>query len=65
MRPDYQLRVLNVEVTASPRIAHPPCPHSCLPVLVLFFGTTGRVAFEGVLLFPSVTPVCRGRDGPR
>ena len=65
MRPDCQLRALNAEVTASPRIAPPPCPYSCLLVLVLFFGTTGRAAFEGVLLLPSVTSVCRGRDGPR
>ena len=65
MRLDCQLRALNAEVTASLKIAPPPCPHSCFPVLVLFFGTTGRAAFEGVLLFPSVTPVCRGRDGPR
>ena len=65
MQPDCQLRALNVEVTASPRITPPPCPHSCFLVLVLFFGMTGRATFEGVLLFPSVTPICRERDGPR
>ena len=56
MRSDCQLWVLNAEVTASPRIAPPPCPHSSFPVLVLFFGTTGRAAFEGVLLFSFSDP---------
>ena len=65
MRPDYQLRAFNAEVTASSIIAPPPCPHSCPLVLVPSFGTTGRVALDGVLLFPSMIPVCRGRDGPR
>ena len=65
MRPDYQLRTFNAEVIASPIIAPPPYPHSCLPMLVIFFGTIERAAFEGVLLFLSVTPVCRGREGPR
>ena len=62
---DCQLRAFNAEVTDSPRIPPPPCPHSCPFVLVLLFKTTGKAAFEGVLLFPFVTPVCRGRDGPR
>ena len=65
MRPDYQLRAFNAEVTAFPRIAPPPRPHSCPTVLVLLFGTTGRVVFEGVLLSLSVTLVGRGQDGPR
>ena len=46
-------------------IAPPPYPRSCPPVLVLLFGTTGRAALEIVLLFPFMTPVRRGRDGPR
>ena len=65
MRPDCQLWAFNVEVTDSPRIAPPPRPHSCPPVLVLLFGTTGRVVFEGVLLSPSMTLVGRGQDSPR
>ena len=65
MRPDCQLRAFNAEVTTSPRIAPSPRPHSCLTVLVLLFGTTGRVVFEGVLLSPSVTLVGRGQDGPQ
>ena len=65
MRLDCQLRAFNAEVTASPRIAPPPRPHSCPTVLVLLFGTTGRVVFEGVLLSPSVTLVGWGQDGPR
>ena len=65
MRSDCQLRTFNAEVTASSTIAPPPCPHSCPPVFVLLFGTTGRVAMDGVPLFPSMTPACRGQDGPR
>ena len=65
MRPDCQLRAFNAELTASPIIAPPPYPHSCPPVLVLLFGTTERAALEGVLFFPSMTPVRRGRDGPQ
>ena len=41
MRPDCQLRAFNAEVTASPRIAPPPSPHSCPTVLVILFRTTG------------------------
>ena len=52
MRPDCQLRAFNSEVTASPRIAPPPCPHSCPLVLVLLFGTTGRAAFGVCYFFP-------------
>ena len=65
MRLDCQLRAFNVEMTASPIIAPPPYPRSCPPMLVLLFGTTGRAALEIVLLFPFMTPVRRGRDGPR
>ena len=65
IRPNYQLRAFNKEVTASPRIAPPPCPHSYRTVLVLLFGTTGKVVLEGVLLSPSVTLVGRGHDDPR
>ena len=65
MRPDCQLRAFNAEVTTSPRIAPPPCPHSCPTVLVILFGMTGRAVFEGVLFSPSVTLVGRGQDGPR
>ena len=65
MWPDCQLWAFNVEVTASPRIAPPPYPHSCPIVLVLLFGTIGRAIFGGVLLSPSVTLVGRGQDGPR
>ena len=60
MRPDCQLRAFNAEVTVSPRIASPPCSHSCPTVLVLLFGMTGRAVFEGVLLSPSVALVGRG-----
>ena len=52
MRPDCQLRAFNAEVTASFRIAPPPCPYSCPTVLVLLFRTIGRAVFEGVLLSP-------------
>ena len=65
MRPDCQLRAFNAEETIFPRIAPPPHPHSCPTIVVLLFGTTGRVVFEGVLLSPSVTLVGRGQDGPR
>ena len=65
MRPDCQLRAFNAEVTTSPIIAPPSCPHSCPLVLVLLFGTTGRAAFKGVLLFPSMTSVRWRRDGHR
>ena len=65
MWPDYQLWVFNVEVTASPRIAPPPRPHSWLTVLVLLFGTLGRTVFEGVPLSPSVTLVCQGQGCSR
>ena len=65
MWPDCQLQVFNAEVIASPRIAPPPCPHNCPTVLVLLFVMTGRAVFEGMLLFPSVTLVGRGQDGPR
>ena len=34
-------------------------------MLVPSFGTTGRVALDGVLFFPSMTPVRRGHDGPQ
>ena len=52
MRLDYQLRAFNTEVTDSFIIALPPCSHNCPPTLVPSFGTTGRVALDGVLLFP-------------
>ena len=65
MWPNCHLQAFNTDVTASSRIAPPPRPHSCPTVLVLLFGTTGRAVFEGVLLFPSMTLVGRGHDGPR
>ena len=65
MRPDCQLRAFNAKVTASSIIAPPPCPHSCPPILVLLFRMTGRVALDGVLLFPSMTSVHWGQDGPQ
>ena len=65
MRPNYQLRAFNAEVTASPGIAPLPCPYSWLTVLVLLFGTSGEAVFEGVPLSPSVTLVCRGQDCPQ
>ena len=65
MRPDYQLRAFNAEVTDSPRIAPPPCSHSYPIVLVLLFGMIRRAVFEGVLLSPSVNLVGRGQDDPR
>ena len=65
MQPDCQLRAFNVKVTDSSIIAPPLCPHSCPPMLVLSFGTTGKVALDGVLLFPFMAPIRRGQDGPR
>ena len=65
MRPDCQLRAFNAEVTASPRIAPSPRPHSWPTVLVLLFGTPRRTVFEGMPLSPSVALVCRGQDCPR
>ena len=65
MRLDCQLRAFNVEVTASPIIAPPPYPRSYPPALVLLFGMTGRAALESVLLFPFMTPIRQGRDGPQ
>ena len=51
MRPDCQLQAFNAEVTASPIIAPPPYPHSCPPVLVLLFGTTGRLSWKVCCFF--------------
>ena len=34
-------------------------------MLVLLFGTTGKVALNGVPPFPSMTLVRRGQDGPQ
>ena len=65
MRSDCQLQAFNAKVTFSSIIAPPPCLHSCPPMLVPLFGTTGRVALDGVLLFPSMTLVHRGQDSPR
>ena len=62
MQPNCQLRAFNAEVTASPGIAPPPCPHSWPTVLVLLLGTPGEAVFEGVPLSPSMTLVCRGKD---
>ena len=65
MWPDYQLQAFNAEVTASPRIAPPPCPHSWPTVLVLLFRTPGEAAFKGVSLSPYLTLVRRGQGCPR
>ena len=65
MQPDCQLRAFNAEVTASPEIASPSCPHIWPTVLVLLFRTPGKAVFEGVSLFSSVTLVCRGQSCPR
>ena len=65
MRPDCQLRAFNAEVTASPRIAPPPCSHSWPTVLVLLFGMPRRTVFEGVTLSPSMTLVGQGQGCPR
>ena len=65
MWPDCQLRAFNAEVTASPRIAPPPRPHSWPTVLVLLFGMPGRTVFGGLPLSHSVTLVCRGQGCPR
>ena len=65
MRPDCQLQAFNAEVTDYSIIASPPCPHSYPPMLVLSFGMTGRIALDGVPLFPSMTLVRRGQDDPR
>ena len=65
MQPDCQLRAFNAEVTAFPRIAPPPCPHSWPTVLVLLFGMPGVAALKSVPLSPSVTLVRRGQSYPR
>ena len=65
MQLDCQLRAFNAEVTDFSIIAPPLCPYSCPPMLVLLFGKTGKVALDGVLLFPFMAPVRRGQDGPR
>ena len=51
MRPDYQLRAFNAEVTASPRIAPPPCPHNCPIMLVLLFWDDWEGCFEWCAAF--------------
>ena len=51
MRLDCQLRVFNAEVTAFPRIAPPPRPHSWPTMLVLLFRTSGRAVFGGCAAF--------------
>ena len=65
MRLDYQLRVFNAEVTASPGITPPLRPHSWPTMLVLLFGTFGRAVFKGVPLSPFVTLASRGEGCPR
>ena len=65
MRPDYQLRVFNVEVTAYPGIAPPPRPHNWPTVLVLLFGTSGKAVFGGVPLSPFVTLAGQGQGHSR
>ena len=65
MRSDSQLRVFNAEVTASPGIAPPPRPHSWPIVLVLLFGTFGRVVFGAVPLSPFVTLAGQGQGRTR
>ena len=42
MRPDYQLRAFNAEVTGSFTVALSPCSHSCPPTLVPLFGDDGE-----------------------
>ena len=65
MRPDCQLWAFNTEVTASPRIAPPPRPHSWPTVLVFLFGMPGKAVLKDVSLSPSVTSVRRGQGCPR
>ena len=42
MRPDYQLRAFNAEVTGSPTMVLLSCSHSCPPTLVPLFGDNGE-----------------------
>ena len=42
MRPDYQLRAFNAEVTGSPTMVLSPCSHSYPPTLVPLFGDDGE-----------------------
>ena len=65
MRLDCQLRVFNAEVTAFPRIAPPPRPHSWPTMLVLLFRTSGRAVFGVVPLSPFVTLAGREQGHPR
>ena len=65
MWPNCQLRVCNAEVTASPGIAPPPCPHNWPTALDLLFGTPGRDVFESVPLSSSATLVGRRQVCPQ
>ena len=46
MRPNRQLRAFTTEVTASPRIAPPPCSHSWPTMLVLLLGRPGKLSLR-------------------
>ena len=46
MQPNRQLRAFTTEVTASPRIAPPPCSHSWPTMLVLLLGRPGRLSLR-------------------
>ena len=47
MRPDRQLWAFNAEVTASPGIAPPLCPHGWATMLVLFSWKAREGCLEG------------------
>ena len=65
MRPDYQLRAFNAEVTASPRIAFLPCSYGWPIGLEISFGILEGTASSDVAPSPSVILVYRGQGCPR
>ena len=65
MRPDCQLRAFNAEVTASPRIAPPPCSYGWPIGLGTSFGMLEGTASGDMALSLSLILVCRGQGRPR
>ena len=65
MRPDCQLRAFNAEVTASPRIAPPPCSNGWPIGLGTSFGMLEGTASGDVALSLSLILVCREQGRPR
>ena len=65
MRPNHQLWAFNVEVTASPGIAPPPCSHGWPTVLVLFLGMSWEAVFKGMPPLLLTILVGQGQDCSR